>query len=414
MIELELSIKVLNSILNEDISFKKALKKHISHNNSGQITTISGLVGCELRHHLFFESLLKGTYRDDQKVSAYLALANHFFYKRIQNSDIDEMLSDHFKEANYDELKKLLQSEKSPIELIPFAPNTAEFASIRFNTPLWITKMWKKHYGSGNLYRVLKANNKPNPVYIKLDRNIDLDEFAKRNEDKAIYDSNLELFKLSTKFSDRSFDEYKNNRLITINPVLVEIFNKYHNDLIREFTIYSGSDDSFIKNFIISLDQNIGVNVVVPDLSTRSALLRFIRLRNARNINLFAAHDEISMKCGISHKQEIIYCYPQSTSFNKITLYPDYCLHIKQDELDRIIALQKSTLENCSKFVMNGGLLVYIVDTLSKKESTTIVDNFLSSHNEFSLIDQKQYFPFENEKASLFYAVFKLKGASND
>jgi len=414
MIELSLSIKVLNSVLYEDLSFKKALKTHIPTNKSGQITLISGLVGCELRHHLLFESLLKGEYSNEQKVVAFLALANHFFYKRISEKDINEMIQTHFGDNDFKEILDLLSVDKSPIELIQYENNTPEFASIRFNTPLWIVKMWKKHYGAGNLYKVLKANSKPNPTYLKLDNSISNEEFLKKNKGNVEIDDKLNLFKVSPKFSYRSLEEVKNNQAISVSQTEIEIFKNYQNDLVNEFTIYSGSNDSFVENCILSVNSNVGINVIVPDMSKRSSLLRLIRLRKAKNINLFTAHDEVSMKCGISHKQDIIYCYPESTSFNKISSYPDYLIHVKQENLDAIIANQKSVLDNCSKFVLNDGLLVYIVDTLSKKESTAIVNDFLLNHKQFTLIQQKQYFPFENEKTTMFYAVFKLKGETND
>lgn len=414
MIELELSIKVLNSILYENLSFKKALKTHLPMNKSGQVTLTSGLVGCELRHHLFFVSLLKNEYSNDQKCAIYLALANHFFYKRISSLEITEMLNNHLKDVSLDEVFDLLKNEKSPMELIEFENNSVEFTSIRFNTPLWLTKMWKKHYGSGALYKILKANNKPNSTYVKIDNCLNYENFKELHKENCEFIAENNVFKLSPKASYRSFEEFKNNQLIPINMVEIEIFDKHQNDLVNEFTIYSGNNDSFVENFIISLSNNIGINVVVPDLSSRSSLLRFIRLRNAKNINLFAAHDEVSMRCGISHKQEIIYCYPSSTSFNKIASYPDYLLHINREDLDKYISLQKEALENCSKFVMDDGLLIYIVDTLSKKESIGIINDFLSRHKEFILLEEKQYFPFENKKTSLFYATLKLKGVSND
>lgn len=414
MIELELSKKVLSSILYEDVSFKKALKLVISTNKSGQVKLISGLVGCELRHHLLFESLVTNVDSDEKKTCLYLALANHYFFKRIDEKEINAFLNDHLSIDEIKPLEELLKGEKSPSELISYSNQSLEYASIRFNTPLWLTKMWKKHYGSGNLYKILKANNKQNATYVNLDKNINKDDFLSKNKDSVSFDENSKLFLLSPQVSYKSFEQYKTNNLITINPILNSIFNNLKNDFSNEFTIYSGHDDSFVENIILSTNDNVGLNVVVPTLSNRSSLLRFIRLRKAKNVNLFAAHDEVSMKCGISHKQEIIYCYPESTSFNKISQYPDYLLHIKREDLDTLISDQKEALENCSKFVMEDGLLIYIVDTLSKKESTLVINDFINKHPEFSLIEQKQYFPYENDKSSMFYAVFKLKGALND
>ena len=82
-------------------------------------------------------------------------------------------------------------------------------------------------------------------------------------------------------------------------------------------------------------------------------------------------------------------------------------LHFDPQNLDKYIAKQKEVLKDLSTFVNDGGILIYMVDTLNKKESLSVVSSFLLNNPEFELIDERQIFPFEDEDVALYYAVMK-------
>ena len=75
--------------------------------------------------------------------------------------------------------------------------------------------------------------------------------------------------------------------------------------------------------------------------------------------------------------------------------------------LDEIIAEEAGTLENASQLVELDGTLVYMIPTISKKESSTLIGNFLYKHPEFELVEEKQFFPFEAFDSCLYYARLK-------
>ena len=93
---------------------------------------------------------------------------------------------------------------------------------------------------------------------------------------------------------------------------------------------------------------------------------------------------------------------------------PDYFLRIKQEQLDGIITEEFNCLEECSKFVEDDGELVYMIPTLSRKESNSLIADFLISHPDFSLIEEHQFFPFESFDSCMYYARLKKMGETND
>ena len=51
--------------------------------------------------------------------------------------------------------------------------------------------------------------------------------------------------------------------------------------------------------------------------------------------------------------------------------------------------------------------MVYAVYTYNKKESTLIIEDFLNSHPNYSLIEEKQIFAHEVPSDGVYYAVLE-------
>ena len=104
---------------------------------------------------------------------------------------------------------------------------------------------------------------------------------------------------------------------------------------------------------------------------------------------------------------------PDSSRFNLLQVLPDYFLRFDIEKLDELIANQVKALNEAANQVEDGGYLLYLVDTVSKKENSGVINEFLKGHPEFSLIQDKLYFPYKKYGGSYFYAVLK-KENKND
>ena len=138
------------------------------------------------------------------------------------------------------------------------------------------------------------------------------------------------------------------------------------------------------------------------------------RVEKCKNVNLFEANDLSMMKAAITTKQDLIVLMPKSSSFELIRQTPDYLLHFKQSSFDELIAKQKEALEEFSKFAHEDAKIVYIVDTLNKKETTGVINDFLNKHPEYVLKESEQYFPFGEEDGLFYYAILERKPVEDD
>lgn len=377
------------------------------------LSSVSSLLGCELRHHLLFTELLKNeenlTVEEDALIR--LALANHLFLHRFEEDKVLTFTKDNLKDKYSQNLDKLFSFNGPVSEIIDIDHSSIEYISVRFNTPTWLIKMWNKHFGKGLTFKTLKANSSPSQNYYRIDEKIRSEEPF--SDDSKFLPTEVEdVYKYVDKESIKKLTAYQNGSVFPLKPALKALIDKYYNPLLNECLLYSGEDDAIVKEFYLRSEGKVGINLVVPDISKRAELLRLIRLNNIKNINLFMANDPIAYQTGISHGQELVTIFPTSSSLTRIQTYPDYLLHFKRESFDELIKKQKEVLSDLAKFVLPGGTLIYMVDTLNKKESSSIVTNFLLDNTSFSLVEELQLFPFEKENSTLYYAV--MKKADND
>ena len=131
-----------------------------------------------------------------------------------------------------------------------------------------------------------------------------------------------------------------------------------------------------------------------------------IRRDNLKNVNFFEANPD-SFESAISRPQDLVIAAPNSSNFDLVREEPDFLLHFRKDEMDALFKQEKDVLENASKFVSEGGTLIYMIYTISKKEGHQTIASFLASHPEFQLVSDRQAFPFEEMDTAMYYAVLR-------
>ena len=177
---------------------------------------------------------------------------------------------------------------------------------------------------------------------------------------------------------------------------------------VTEAFLYSAEDNSVIREFFLKYQKTIGLNLGVPNVDERLDISKIIRYNQLTNVNFFGA-EPTAMKAAISRPQDLVIVHPRSSDFDLIRAYPDYLLHFKRESIDELVAKQKETLENCATFVGDDGILVYLVSTINRKEGHSLIMDFLDRHRDFTLLEEKQRFPFDALDTALFYAIMKRK-----
>ena len=413
MEELDLALAILNDVIDNDVQFSEALRKVFQADVSKRPmrSTVAGLVGCELRHNLLF-TYLTDSLEDlstDEKRYLSLCLGDAYFFKRIQVDDVKAALREKLGDEKFAEAEPLIDKASDPGSYIPaeFGKSSNKCLSLRFNTPEWVLKIWE-HFGYGTTYGILKKNNRPMTTALRVVDPLTADGLIEKNADfrKAPVDG---MVLYGGKTSVRKAEEYREGLIFQEKPATKWLIDQYKVSEPSEIVLYNGNaDSSLCKEILATYGDSIGINIGVKDLERYPDVSRMIRAKRLSNVNFFAAKPD-EMDSAISRPAELVIAAPNSSNFDLIREQPDYLLHFKKDGMDALFEEEKGTLESCAKYVAEGGTLIYLIYTISKKEGHGFVSEFLLNHPEFEFVKEEQHFPFEELDTSFYFAVMRKK-----
>ena len=409
---------ILTKITVENVPFSLALKqafKRDSNVSKEDRSVVSAVVGCSLRHYIVMERLLKDAYPniESEGLSALLvAFSNALFIKKIPQDECDALAQSFLKEedtpfsdfiAPYLEEKKLVPED---IEIGSF-----EFLSYRYNTPISVIKMWNKQFGNIITSRILKANSKPAPVVVRINNTkISDDDFFNQYANYERSDiPGIAFYKGEDRFKNN--DAFIKQLVSVISPAFKEMLDEGDLDLLRGFAVYSEYPNDLLVELSSRFESLNNIEYIAGSYSA------FINAKNtlARNgnkgVNVYEAGSSSIVTC-ISKPVHTFLVMPDSSRLNLLQVLPDYFLRFNIEKLDELIANQGKALEEASSQVEDGGYLLYLVDTISKKESMGLVNEFVKNHPEFSFVKDKLYFPYKKYGGSYYFAV--LKKGQND
>ena len=184
-------------------------------------------------------------------------------------------------------------------------------------------------------------------------------------------------------------------------------------DPIKRVAIYTETPNNIYMEIAAQLGKDYPLDLVINHAPTLFEARKVAKEMGLSHTYIYDANYQNLVTC-ISKKANIFICLPKSSILDLLRSTPDYFLRIKQDQLDQIIIEELNCLEECSKYVEVDGELVYMIPTLSRKESNSLIANFLVKHPEYSLIEEHQFFPFESYDSCMYYARLKKNGEKQD
>ena len=417
MVEITYAAKIVSYVINDGKTFIDAVdevfpneRKNFSSNNISVRLSFHALKHFYLFEHLVNQLDIRPP--KNKKCMLYVVLANNFYCRLIPVNYANGFLSIFFLEKDFQKLQKVLKRKEPLEDLIIFEKDSDYYFATRYNTPVWLAHMWRKHYGDEITASFLDACSKFDLQSFAVNTlKSDVETIRAKYPELENPFSNLLIYHGTKRYS--TTPEYKNDELFKVRIAFQSMIDDFY-DENAETLIYSGYDDDFVKAAIVKSDKKQSLNVVVPNLDKRGELMRFIRVNDVHNVNLFEANDEFSLKAGVSYKQDMVVCFPNNSRFDILAQYPDFLLHFDKDNLDKLIAEEYRALELCSKCVREDGVLVYIVNTLNKKESSKIVEEFLANHPEFYLDKSDQEICSQPFATTMYYAVLRPQETNDD
>lgn len=407
-----LSLDVLKNIISKRTTFAVALKNVFSSNflEKQDRIDISALTGCVLRHYLvfnyFYEKNISTDGDVDEKHAVFCLIANELYLKRFSKTEMVSAFKNVIK--NNKSISQILNHALSE-HLIPddLDKKSTLYLSLRYNTPEWIVAMWQKYYGILLTITILKSNNKTShltvcPNELLKDKTQILAEHAKIKSSPV---DGIYIFEEKFNFKAIQNDD------LTLFPIKMAtklLLDKLDIDPFKGTAIFSAIQN----NMSLYLYSKFGRDILLENLTNNHQHylkeMRYAKKIQCSNTEIFEIPHNQIITC-LSKKVSTFIVLPKSSMFDLLRTTPDYFLRTNREDLDFIIKEQFETLSEASEQVEEGGNLVYMVPTLSKKESMVVINDFLSSHTDFVLKEEKQFFPFEEYESCLYYAILHKK-----
>ena len=410
----ETANSILINILLKEIPFAVALKEAFDKNEVSKESraSITGLVGCELRHHLLFRALLKEKFEytreeEEKYTSVYLLLANELYYHRFDFNQI-VLNASKLSDKPAKELTAYIQELKTKEKILPsnIEEGSLEYLSLRFNTPLWLVKMWDKQYGRTITFKTLKGNSKTSKVTVgvntancSVDKLLATNNFVKSPFDNCLIYQGKEVL--------RATDYSKHHNVYLEKMPYIDIINKLEHDPFKKVAIFSGYSNNLLLDFVFLKNPQTKIDVIVPEYRDYLAVKNDVNQFRLKDVAVYDAKANVIESC-ISEPVDLFFLLARNTNYENFNRMPDYFLQCKNQKLDPLINEQRYSLEEAYNALNVGGQLIYMVPTLNKKETSLLIKDFLLIHRDMSLVEEKHYMPFD-EGESLMYYVKMLK-----
>ena len=417
MNEFEIAKITLEKIVLEEVPFALAIRNSFKKYNAEPQprNNITALLGCELRHHYLLDNLIKRYFNDvefEKTIYLRFLVANKLFLKRFSN---DELLALTIKDLDKEIVNQLLEFISSTKEIIPneLDKTSPEYLAMRFNTPAWVIKMWQKQFGKGIVFKVLKTNYRQSIPSIRVNEQLTTKEKVLAAHPDLVASPIDNILIYQGKGTPKYFEEFKKNEVFFMKMGTKLVLDKLEIEPIKRIAIYSDVPNNIYLDLVSRFGDKVAMDLIINHTQSYYETKRMCENHKYNNIALYNAASSSIITC-VSNKVGTMICLPKSTTFDLLRSTPDYFLRIKQEQLDEIIKGETTALEECAAQVELDGSLAYLVPTMSKKESTAVIANFLFLHKDFELVEERQFFPFDEFDSCLYYAILKKTGGQSD
>ena len=401
-----------------DILFKKYPFNLAIENKCSNMTisqderrNFSGIVGCSLRHYYIFEhliSLLEKEFNNEQKVALLLYLSSSLFLPVYGSDKVDELLK-KFEISEYD-TKRLDEFSEDKTKLIPeeLSNESIEYLHYRYNLPLWVLKIWMKHY-KGYTFKICRSISKPSSKFVLVNKHLMNEEEINKNKETIVPSSFEGLYEYHGKVSPTHHSLARKGKIVSISPAEHYVLSKLDLDVLRNIALYSEVSNNLHLQLMALLSNHLRMDVMAGASEAYYQVKKDIDNFGLNKVNLYECGHSSIITC-LSEKVHNFFVMPANSNFAEFRKSPDYFNRVDSSLLDNYIANQKASLHSASEFVEHNGCLIYMVTTMNKKETIQIVDEFLNEHKDYVLVEQRQFLPCDKYDSSLFMAILRNEG----
>ena len=261
--------------------------------------------------------------------------------------------------------------------------NEVKMLAIKTSHPEWIVSMWKAQYGITSKEKLLAQDERFHEGYM--------------SKDALLYDGSIA--------ETSSYEQ----GLISIQDEASQLIARIVDPQPDEEILDVCSAPGTKANHMAELMQNKG-HIVCGDLHPhRVELIREGAKRLGITIMEPMVMDATELAEIKGQMFDRVLCDVPCSGYGVLARKSDIKYHMKSEDMDTLIPIQKKILSKSAEHVKPNGILVYSTCTLNKKENEKQIQAFLKEHDDFMLVEERTIFPFEAHSDGFYMAKLQRK-----
>ena len=272
------------------------------------------------------------------------------------------------------------------------ADDEVQYLAVFYSHPHWIVKRWLARFGSEEVRKLLTANNERPGLSLRINRlKVEPAQFLKMLEQQQIPytgSSHIDYFVKVKSLSRIGQMDLFRNGFFTIQDESAALpcilLGARPGERVMDLCAAPGGKTTNIGEMM----KNEGEILATDKYEAKLNLIRSSCERlGLKNVRLLAA-DASTLE---QEQVERVLLDAPCTGLGVLAKKPDIKWKRDASDLIKLSHLQKELLENASRLVKPGGVLVYCTCTTEPEENQEIVKKFLARHPEFRLDNARQF-----------------------
>lgn len=262
--------------------------------------------------------------------------------------------------------------------------NLVKYLSVKYSYPMWIVELLIKENGEEFTENLLSFSL-PTMTHIRVnEKEISVKEFVEFLDKNEIEYINSGLNYTFYVDYEKLLKVHHNERWYAVQG-LPSIFTclalqPTANSLVLDACAAPGGKTVMLA----SMDNSVAITSCDKYTHRIELIKAYANKYGLNNINYEVA-DATLFNSAWENKFDFVLCDVPCSNLGIASKKPDILLNKSLESLAEINKIQLAIIENCSKYVKNGGVLLYSTCSIFRSENQEVIKNFLSSHSEFTL-----------------------------
>ena len=258
--------------------------------------------------------------------------------------------------------------------------------SVKFSHPQWLINRWKKQWDDETVLKLVEHNNKDPKIWFRINKlkisNKEMYNLLKQDKIAFQKSNIIDNFFCSDSVQNLLNSDIIKNDLISVqnpsNGLVVHLLNPKENQTIFDGCSAPGGKMNYINEYTNGKSK---INSYDIDNKRSQIAINYLKKNKIKNIN----YHQVDLSSDKIKPYEIGLIDVPCTGTGVLSKRADLRWRKKPEDIKEMNSIQSSIITNVSKYLDNGGVLVYSTCSIEKEENWEIVDNFLNSNTDFKL-----------------------------